>query len=527
MDPVDPVMCTPPPASTKPHVVESTRPLENANQTTLQPSDEVITTHSPKRTFFGVAKYIMSHSLKRSAGHPAPSPFRHLRRRRSQNIEINPTTQHPAPEHKVSKPSSTPCNEDSGVTLQLSSTDTGWVPTALNHQSRELEPPAGLIIGSSRGSSGSDYLPAAEKMNAQSSYYCPTEEFVSSNASAWNPPHNPMYTNLDGFQVHAAYSEPRVVDGSAISRHMSAFQVVSQLVKHDIKDLSNSLDRSTFEGHPLVTGGSSDIYRGQLTSGTEVAVKILRSSTQYFSEISENIQDAAREIHTWSKCNHPNVLPLYGLVTLHSRIGMVSPWMSKGTMPRYLKMNPEANRHNLCIQICEGLSYLHKNEIIHGDLKGANVLISKDGAPVLTDFGNSTLRDQTLKFTQAAGEDAFTVRWSAPEFIKDNGVSLRTKASDIYALGMTIYEAVIGHVPYYGQTEVRVIIMVAVNKVPPERPRWMPKGNESGDRLWSLLLHCWAWEPEKRPSALQVKETIQEIEIERLRTDPPTPFLQL
>ncbi|EUC60940.1 tyrosine kinase catalytic domain protein [Rhizoctonia solani AG-3 Rhs1AP] len=503
-------MCTSSPLSTKLPDIGSTGPLNSENQAP-RPLDENITSHRHKWTFLEAAKYVMSHGLKRSAGRMANPRFHGLRRSRSQDIKTKPI---PKPPSRIGAHSYQGVGSQSGasqlcrdpsiagpaVAIQLDGTDTGWVPTT--------------------------HLLTDEEVNTWPNDCCQIKEFIlSPDESALKTSHGPMHAN-PGTQLSSAYRETRVVNDTAISRRMNASEVVSQLIKHGIKDLSERLNQSTFEDHPLVTGGFSDVYRGQLTSGAEVAVKVLRISVQRFSETSENIQDAAREIHTWSKCKHPNVLPLYGLVTFRSRIGMVSPWMSGGTMPRYLKANPEADRQTLCIQMCEGLTYLHEYGIIHGDLKGANVLIAEDGTPVLTDFGNSSLKDRTLKFTQAPGDDALTVRWSAPEFIRDSGISLRTKASDVYALGMTIYEAIVGKVPYYGETEVQVIIMVALKQVPPERPIWMPMGHENGDRLWDLLSHCWSWDPETRPSVIQVTETIRKIRIEGLLIDPPNHVLQ-
>ncbi|CAE6438097.1 unnamed protein product [Rhizoctonia solani] len=420
-------MSTSPPLPPKPHAIGSTRPLESANQGVPQPPDEDITRHRQKWTFSEVANRSHSQDIESK---PTPKP--------PSRIEAH-SVQVPASQSEASQLFGTPSVEGSAVALQPDSTGAGWGRTTLEHRPEVMESSSVLFLDLPQDPSGNNDLPTVEEMNTRPSDYCQQNNFISSpNEPAWKIPRSPMNGNLAGSQNPAVYAETKALN-DAISRHTDAFEVVSQLVKHGIKDLSERLNQSTFEDHPLVTGGSSDIYRGQLTSGTEVAVKVLRFSAQRFSETSENIQDAARELHTWSKCKHPNVLPLYGLVTFRNRIGMVSPWMSEGTMPRYLKAKPEANRHNLCIRMCEGLSYLHDNGIVHGDLKGANVLISGDGTPVLTDFGNSTLKDQTLKFTQAAGEDALTVRWSAPEFIKDSGVSQRTKASDIYALGMTIY----------------------------------------------------------------------------------------
>ncbi|KAF8596234.1 kinase-like protein, partial [Ceratobasidium sp. AG-I] len=98
-----------------------------------------------------------------------------------------------------------------------------------------------------------------------------------------------------------------------------------------------------------------------------------------------------REIHTWSKCDHPNVLKLLGLVEFRDQIGMVSPWMKEGNLVHYLQREPGANRLNIASPFADGLSYLHRQGIVHGDLKGANILVSDSGVPLLTDFGNATL----------------------------------------------------------------------------------------------------------------------------------------
>ncbi|CUA74283.1 hypothetical protein RSOLAG22IIIB_11100 [Rhizoctonia solani] len=186
---------------------------------------------------------------------------------------------------------------------------------------------------------------------------------------------------------------------------------------------------------------------------------------------------------------------------------MVSPWMSQGNLPRYLELTPGVDRRSLCIQISNGLSYLHETGIIHGDLKGANVLISDDGAPVLTDFGNSLLIDRSMKFTETTSSSSLTVRWSAAEIINEG---LPTEASDVYALAMVIYEVMAGTLPYNGKREAVIINLVVVKKEPPERPGSIPIGCEGGDKLWDVLVRCWSFEPAARPSASEVARTISQ-----------------
>ncbi|CAE6466084.1 unnamed protein product [Rhizoctonia solani] len=254
--------------------------------------------------------------------------------------------------------------------------------------------------------------------------------------------------------------------------------------------------------------GFSDVYRGRLISNTQVAIKALRLTPSSAAEHPSHLKPT-RELHTWSKCSHPNVLQLLGLVVFRGRIGMVSPWMGNGTLPRYLERTPGVNRCNLCVQICEGLTYLHQNGIIHGDLKGANVLISDKGIPALTDFGNSLHTNQSLRFTKTKTGKSLTVQWSAPELIMDSGEP--SEAADVYALAMTIYEAMAGAPPYNGKREHTIIYLLVNKKEAPQRPECIPIGSVGGDKLWGLLTRCWAFEPELRPSASEVANIMKAI----------------
>ncbi|CAE6434943.1 unnamed protein product [Rhizoctonia solani] len=325
-------------------------------------------------------------------------------------------------------------------------------------------------------------------------------------------------SSAPGASGQAANSEiPQlVVNGShpPMSRWMPAQEVVSRLIASGCEDLSERIDASTFGDHPFAIGGLSDIYYGYLTDRRVVAVKALRiAAQQSMGDSPGHLLRAARELHTWSKCKHPNVLPLYGLATFRDRIGMVSPWMSKGTLPQYLTANPNADRRDMCVQICEGLSHMHATGIIHGDLKGANVLVDDNDNAVLADFGSSTLKDQSLKFTQAASGKALTIRWSAPELVMVND-GQHTKASDVFALGMTIYEVLTGKVPYHEIKDVTPVILQIIKRDTPTRPVSNPVGHASGDALWQLFMLCWKYEPEGRPSAAEVVEMMKAISMD-------------
>ncbi|KAG8721246.1 hypothetical protein FRC09_008202 [Ceratobasidium sp. 395] len=142
---------------------------------------------------------------------------------------------------------------------------------------------------------------------------------------------------------------------------------------------------------------------------------------------------------------------------------------------------------------------------VHGDLKGANVLITEDGSARLADFGNAALQELTLRFTQSSTKAGLSPRWAAPELIK--GAKCNFPA-DIYALGM---EALTSSVPFADKPDFAVMYAV-MEKYQPKRPEAIiPMDSEDGDKMWSLLRWCWEYEPEKRPSAAEVKKIVKTI----------------
>ncbi|CCO35893.1 putative serine/threonine-protein kinase DDB_G0275165 [Rhizoctonia solani AG-1 IB] len=185
-------------------------------------------------------------------------------------------------------------------------------------------------------------------------------------------------------------------------------------------------------------GGFGDVYWGVLQDGSHVGLKCLRlHSVSSNSDGKKFLKRAAHELYVWSKCNHANVLDLIGVAQYGGQILMVSPWIQTGNLLWFISHNKEVNRCSLGTQIASGVAYLHKREIVHGDIKGANVLVTADHTIKLADFGSATLRDYTLQFTATTSGGGMSIRWTAPEVIKAD--SKATAQADVYALGMTIF----------------------------------------------------------------------------------------
>ncbi|KAG9075317.1 hypothetical protein FRC06_010154, partial [Ceratobasidium sp. 370] len=159
-----------------------------------------------------------------------------------------------------------------------------------------------------------------------------------------------------------------------------------------------------------------------------------------------------------------------------------------------------------------GLAYMHGKNIVHGDLKGANVLVSGDGVAKISDFGNTILKQYTLAFTGSNDLRGLSMRWTPHELLTDEAVSTKpSRAADVYALGMTILEIMTGKVPFHEKSDRAVYGAIREQNLP-SRPREnIPVGSQDGDKLWQLITDCWVYEPAKRPPAAKVAAMMNKI----------------
>lgn len=161
--------------------------------------------------------------------------------------------------------------------------------------------------------------------------------------------------------------------------------------------------------------------------------------------------------------------------------------------------------------MASGVSYLHKIEMVHGDIKATNVLVAADGTLKIDDFDHAILSDSILRFTPTSRHGGGTLRWMAPELLEreeeqqDYGnPPTRIKQTDIYALGMTILEIFTGAVPYVEYRSDFGVYGAIHQKQPPRRPTELSVNEERPEITWSLLLECWDHDPSARPDATAV-----------------------
>ncbi|QRW02585.1 Tyrosine kinase specific for activated [Ceratobasidium sp. AG-Ba] len=222
-----------------------------------------------------------------------------------------------------------------------------------------------------------------------------------------------------------------------------------------------------------------------LTDSTQVAVKCLRQHDP------KHIKRTARELSIWSKLAHGNILELQGLAVFQGCLAMVSPWMAYGS----------------CLQLAHAVEFLHGENVVHGDIKGDNLVMDNNGVIKLMDFGLAIMSEAVFQFSQT-DPGGGTGRWMAPELYGDD--PQRSKETDIYAMGMTMLEIITGDVPF---REIKaghsVGMAVAHHRRIPRVPELEAETASGQDLLvHALLKWCWKYDPKERPTAGKVVSVI-------------------
>ncbi|KAI6030719.1 kinase-like domain-containing protein [Pisolithus orientalis] len=233
-------------------------------------------------------------------------------------------------------------------------------------------------------------------------------------------------------------------------------------------------------------GGTAVVYLGTLRpQATRVAIKCLRF---YPHGDESNIDHIVREIDIWRKLQHKNIVPVFGVVTkIDFAVSIVSEWMEQGNAFDYVQ-NETIDPRPLLLDIARGLEYLHDYaKILHGDLRSKNVLISKDGRALLTDYGISPLIDSSFSMTAAAPIRP-TVRWLSPEQIDSFGEV--TREADVWAFGMTVLELFTRKPPYHDIPDTRNVIARILDG-PPARPTDQSTCSRLTDEWWEICSLCW------------------------------------
>ncbi|KAF9064951.1 kinase-like domain-containing protein [Rhodocollybia butyracea] len=259
---------------------------------------------------------------------------------------------------------------------------------------------------------------------------------------------------------------------------------------------------------PVAGGGFADIWRGTL-GNQMVCLKVLRLVVEPDEEVREKVRRCfCNEAILWRQLKHPNILPLLGINVelFEPSFCLISPWMENKDVITFLKQNPSHSRHKVLQDIAAGIWYLHSRSppITHGDIRGANILITDDLRCCLTDFGLALITANSQSWTATTTSSMKgAIRWMAPELFNHSDsvpAVLDHPSRDIYAFGCTIIEILTLQYPFHDHKTDYAVLTSLMSGKRPQRPQ----NNWCNDILWYLTTSCWKQDHSARPNAYEV-----------------------
>src|ERR687885_1710044 len=193
-------------------------------------------------------------------------------------------------------------------------------------------------------------------------------------------------------------------------------------------------------------GGMASVYFGEHVSlGRQVAVKLLHPYLAREAEMRERFR---REAEAAAQLVHPHVCPILDFGVTESAVYLVMPYLKGGSLADRVYVHRTVAPPSVAAaaaQVACGLDYAHRRGIVHRDVKPDNVLFDEDGNAIITDFGIATARFHGR--LTASGRAMGTPHYMSPEQAMGKLIDGR---SDVYALGVVMYEALVGQPPFDG-----------------------------------------------------------------------------
>lgn len=236
------------------------------------------------------------------------------------------------------------------------------------------------------------------------------------------------------------------------------------------------------------TGGMSDVYKAKCHKlNRYVAIKVLK---QEFSENENFVSKFRIEAQAAAGLMHPNIVNVYDVGEENGIYYIVMELVEGITLKKYIERKARLSYKeavSIAIQVSMGIEAAHNNHIIHRDIKPQNIIISRDGKVKVTDFGIAKAATSNTITSNVMG----SVHYTSPEQAR-GGYS--DEKSDIYSLGITLFEMLTGRVPFNGETTVAIAIkhiqeeMVSPKEFVPEIP----------SSVEAIVLKCCQKSPDRR-----------------------------
>ncbi|CAO2205429.1 unnamed protein product [Urochloa humidicola] len=307
---------------------------------------------------------------------------------------------------------------------------------------------------------------------------------------------------VDGWETEETDDLIEKIKETLTQKNAAPSNSTNSSTSEKISDLQQKVGDSEIDwnmlkkGEKIASGSSADLYRGTY-NGLDVAIKSLRIANLNNPSEIEFLQ----EVLILRRVKHDNILRFYGACTKHPYYCIITEYMPGGNLYDFL------HKHNnflelvkvlkIAISISKGMDYLHQNDIIHRDLKTANILIGYDQVIKIADFGVARHGSQEGQMTAETG----TYRWMAPEII--NHKPYDNKA-DVFSFAIVLWELATSKVPYDNMTPLQAALGV-------RQGLRLDIPTSVHPKLSKLIRRCWHEDPDVRPTFVEIIVELEDI----------------
>ncbi|XP_072848840.2 mitogen-activated protein kinase kinase kinase 1 isoform X1 [Pogona vitticeps] len=263
-------------------------------------------------------------------------------------------------------------------------------------------------------------------------------------------------------------------------------------------------DAEWLKGQQIGLGAFSSCFQAQdVGTGTLMAVKQVTYVRNTSSEQEEVVEALREEIRMMSHLNHPNIIRMLGATCEKSNYNLFIEWMAGGSVAHLLSKYgafKESVVANYTEQLLRGLAYLHENQIIHRDVKGANLLIDSTGHRLrIADFGAAArLASKGTGAGEFQGQLLGTIAFMAPEVLRGQQYG---RSCDVWSVGCAIIEMACAKPPWNAEkhsNHLALIFKIASATTAPSIPPHLSPG------LRDVALRCLELQPQDRPAAREL-----------------------
>jgi len=243
----------------------------------------------------------------------------------------------------------------------------------------------------------------------------------------------------------------------------------------------------------LGQGGMALVYKACDTRLDRfVAIKIIRLDAVMPQMLDQMMKRFETEARALAKLSHPNIVPVFDYGEYESAPYLVMQYLPGGVLNlKHAEPMPWQEAVNILLPIAQALAYAHEHNIVHRDIKPSNILLTEEGVPMLSDFGIAKILESNEGGTlTGAGMTTGTPEYMAPE----QWLGQAGPLSDLYSLGVVLFELVTGSKPYTADTPI-AIMLKQINDPPPLPRLFRP---DLPVELENVLVKALAIKPEER-----------------------------